>query len=327
MRNQFAVVTGAGGFIGSHLTQRLVQEGARVRAFVHYNSRGSWGLLERLPQDIRDGLDLVAGDVGDAHCVRQTVEGADVVFHLASLISIPYSYVAPQSYVQNNVVGTLNVMQAALDGGVGRVVHTSTSECYGTARYVPMDEGHPLQAQSPYAASKIGADALADSFHRSFGLPVVTVRPFNTFGPRQSARAVIPTIILQALTRETVQLGSLEPRRDFNYVEDTVDGFIRAATAAGAAGELINIGSGREVSIGEVCRLVIERVGRPVQLVASEERVRPAASEVGRLLCDASKAKSLLGWESSVGLEEGLARTIEWYRAHLDPYKIDRYNI
>jgi dTDP-glucose 4,6-dehydratase len=327
MKNKRVLVTGAGGFIGSHLTERLVQEGARVRALVHYNSRGDWGLLELLPREIRAELEVTAGDIADLRAVRLAVDSNECVFHLASLISIPYSYEAPQSYVVNNVGGTLNVMQAAVDGGVDRVVHTSTSECYGSARYVPMDEAHPLQAQSPYSASKIGADAVAESYHRSFGLPVATVRPFNTYGPRQSARAVIPTIILQALTGGAVRLGSLAPRRDFNYVDDTVDGFVRAASANGAVGEVVNLGSGREVSVGDVCRLVIERIGRQVHLETEDQRVRPAASEVERLLCDARKAKQVLGWHSTVALEEGLVRTIEWFRMHLERYKPDLYNI
>ena len=325
--NPTALVTGAGGFIGSHLVERLVRSGASVRALVHYNSRNDWGLLELVAPEIRTELEVVAGDVQDPFSVSRAVSGCSVVYHLSSLIAIPYSYVAPQSYVSTNVLGAVNVMQACREHGVERVVHTSTSECYGTARYAPIDENHPLQGQSPYSASKIGADMIADSYWRSFGVPVVTVRPFNTYGPRQSARAVIPTIISQALEGRQIRLGSLSPTRDLNYVDDTVDGFVRAAAAAGVVGEVINVGSGREISIGELARLILRTLGRDVPIVVEEQRVRPERSEVGRLLCDASKARKLLGWEPRTSLEDGLAKTIEWLAKHASRYKPSIYNV
>lgn len=321
------MVTGAAGFIGSHLAERLVRDGARVRALVHYNSRNDWGLLERLPTDVVREIEIFPGDVEDPFSVRKAVRGNEVVFHLASLIAIPYSYVAPQSYVATNVLGTLNVMQACLDEGVGKVVHTSTSETYGTARYVPIDEAHPLQGQSPYAASKIGADKIAESYHFSFGLPVGTVRPFNTFGPRQSARAVIPTIITQLLRGGPLALGSLTPTRDLNYVEDTVDGFVRMAVNDGSTGEVVNIGSGREISIGNLARTIMTIVGREAEVLTDERRIRPERSEVERLLADNTKARALLGWTPRVSLEEGLQRTIAWFTEHQDSYKPDVHNL
>ena len=319
------LVTGAGGFIGSHLTERLVELGAAVRALVRYNSAGSAGWLDASPH--RREIEIMAGDVADRDAVRRAARGVEVVFHLAALIGIPYSYHAPESYVRTNVEGTLTVLQAALECDVERVVHTSTSEVYGTAQRVPIDEDHPLQAQSPYAATKIAADKLAESFHRSFGLPVITLRPFNTFGPRQSARAVVPTIITQCLTRDVVRLGSLHPTRDLNYVSDTVDGFIRAAERPEAVGQTINLGSGREISVGDLAALIARLAGRPVRIEVDEQRVRPAASEVERLLADNTRARSLLGWTPRVSLEDGLSRTIEWMSRHLERYRIDEYAI
>jgi dTDP-glucose 4,6-dehydratase len=279
-----SLVTGAGGFIGSHLTEQLVELGADTRALVHYNALGTWGWLDQSP--MRDEVQVVSGDICDRDSVRQAMQGVEIVFHLAALIAIPYSYHAPASYVRTNVEGTLNVLQVARELGVERVVHTSTSEVYGTARYVPMDEAHPLQGQSPYAASKIGADKLAEAFYLSFGLPVVTVRPFNTFGPRQSARAVIPTIITQCLTGETVRLGNLHPTRDLNYVTNTMEGFLLAASIPAAVGQTINLGSGREISIGDLAQLIARLTGRPLTIESDGQRVRPDKSEVERLLAD-----------------------------------------
>ncbi len=321
------LVTGAGGFIGSHLVERLVRDGHSVRAFVHYNSRNDWGNLELLASEVKSAVEVVSGDIADPFSVRHACRGVQVVYHLSSLIAIPYSYVAPQSYVQTNVLGAVNVLQAARDENVERVVHTSTSECYGTAQYVPIDEKHPLQGQSPYSASKVGADMLAESYWRSFGLPVAIIRPFNTFGPRQSARAVIPTIIAQALKGGTIKLGALAPTRDMNYVANTVDGFVAVASHPAAVGQVINIGSGREIAIGELARLIVRLVGSRSEVVEDAQRIRPPNSEVERLLCGHDKASELLGWSPGVGLEEGLERSIAWFRDHLDRYKTDIYNI
>jgi len=319
------LVTGAGGFIGSHLAERLVELGASVRALVHYNALGTWGWLDRSPR--RDEMAVLAGDVCDRDSVSQAMAGVEIVFHLAALIAIPYSYYAPASYVCTNVEGTLNVLQAARERGVERVVHTSTSEVYGTARYVPIDESHPLQGQSPYSASKIGADKLAEAFHLSFGLPVVTLRPFNTFGPRQSARAVVPTIIIQALTRPAVRLGSLTPTRDMNFVLDTVEGFVRAAESPRAVGRTINVGSGQEVSIGDLARTILGLLGKELPILCDEQRVRPEGSEVEQLCADNRLARELLGWQPQYTLHEGLARTIAWVEENLERYRPDRYTI
>lgn len=319
------LITGAGGFIGSHLTERLVELGADVRAFVHYNALGMWGWLDQSPR--REAIHVVAGDVTDRDSVRQAMQTREIVFHLAALIAIPYSYQAPASYVRTNVEGTLNVMQAARDAGVECVVHTSTSEAYGTARYAPIDEAHPLQGQSPYAASKIGADKMAEAFHLSFGVPVVTVRPFNTFGPRQSARAVIPTVITQLLAGQVVRLGNTRPTRDLNFVSNTVDGFVLAASTPAASGRTINLGSGREISIGELAQLIAQLMDRPMRIESEDARARPEGSEVERLLADNRLARELLGWEPSVALEEGLRRTIEWIQQHPERYRPGVYTI
>ena len=326
-RGLTVVVTGAGGFIGSHLTARLVREGAKVRAFVHYNSRGDPGHLREFADDVREHLEVVAGDVRDASRVAEIVRGADVVFHLAALIGIPYSYLSPRDVVATNVEGTLNVLEAVRNAGVGRLIHTSTSEVYGTARYAPIDEAHPLQGQSPYSATKIGADKLVESYHRAFGVPVTTVRPFNTFGPRQSARAVIPATIVQALTADAIRLGSLTPKRDFTFVRDTVDGFVRCAASDRCIGEVINIGTGTEVTIGEVVDEVRRIVGRPVPVLADEARVRPVQSEVMRLICDRRKAAELAEWQPTVSLAEGLREPVKWIEAHLDAYPMRAYAI
>jgi NAD dependent epimerase/dehydratase len=321
------LVTGAGGFIGSHLVERLVRDGAAVRALVHYNSRNDWGLLESLPGDLLAHVEVLSGDIQDPFFVDKTVKGCSTVYHLASLIAIPFSYVAPHSFVATNIGGAINVLQASLKHGIQRVVHTSTSECYGTAEYVPIDEKHPLKAQSPYAASKISADMIAESYWRSFGLPVAIIRPFNTYGPRQSARAVIPTIITQTLAAKSIHLGSLNPTRDLNYVADTVEGFIRVGQSPEAIGEIINIGSGKEISIGELAKRVLKIMGRDALIKTDEERVRPQTSEVERLLCNNGKARALLAWEPRVRLDQGLAQTIEWVSTNIERYKSDLYNI
>ena len=323
--HQTVLVTGAGGFIGSHLTERLVALGARTRALIRYNSAGSWGWLDHSPA--KADIEVIAGDIRDRDSLRQTIQGTDILFHLAALVGIPYSYNSPLSYVCTNVEGTLNVLQGALDAGVKLVVHTSTSEVYGTARYVPIDEDHPLNGQSPYSASKIAGDKFAEAFHLSFGLPVTIMRPFNTFGPRQSSRAVIPAIITQALTQPAVHLGSLEPTRDFNYVVDTVEGFVRAAEIPEAIGRVINIGSAKEVSIGDLATTVLNLIGRDIPVARVNERVRPEASEVGRLCACNQKAYEILGWYPRYSLEEGLVQTIEWMRKNLDRYRIGTYEI
>ncbi len=313
------LVTGAGGFIGSHLAERLVKDGASVRAMVHYNALNSRGWLEA--SECRDDLEIVAGDITDAESVRGLVAGVDVVFHLAALIAIPYSYVAPRSYLRTNVEGTLNVLEAARAVDVERVIHTSTSEVYGTAKYAPIDEGHPLQGQSPYSASKIGADKIVEAYHRSYGTPVVTVRPFNTFGPRQSTRAVIPTIITQLLRGPTVQLGALTPTRDLNFVDNTVDGFVAAAVADGAIGRTVNLGTGREISIEALARSIAQLMGTPIELVVDSSRDRPVASEVERLIASAELARDLLSWSPTVGLEDGLRRTIAFFSARVGDHR------
>ena len=325
--NQKVLVTGAGGFIGSHLVERMVELGARVRALVRYNSRNDWGLLELLPSEVKDHLEVVAGDITDPFGVARAMAHCEVVFHLAALIAIPYSYIAPGQFVAVNCGGTLNLLEAARQQEVERFIHTSTSETYGTAQYTPINESHPLKGQSPYAASKIGADKLAESYYLSFGVPVATIRPFNTYGPRQSARAVIPTIISQALNGGLIRLGSLSPVRDLNYVSDTVEGFIKMAESPGAVGEVINIGSGKSVSIGELAGKIIDLLGGNKQIITEDERVRPEASEVLELLCDHRKARELIGWEPRVSLEEGLSMTIKFIQENLSRYKPDIYNV
>jgi dTDP-glucose 4,6-dehydratase len=320
------LVTGAGGFIGSHLTERLVELGADVRAMVRYSSTGLWGWLEESP--CRNSIKVFAGNLQDRDSVEQAMQGCEVVFHLGALIAIPHSYTAPLSYVRVNVEGTLNVLQAARRIGLRRLVHTSTSEVYGTALYAPIDEKHPLQGQSPYAASKIGADKLVESFHRSFGVPAVTVRPFNTFGPRQSARAVIPTIITQILAgRDLIELGNLSPTRDMNYVANTVEAFLAAARSKKAVGQTIHFGSGREISIGDLAQLIAKLVNRQIDVVQTGERHRPDKSEVERLIADNRLALATLDWKPAVSLEDGLLRTIAWLEKNLNRYKPNQYNV
>jgi NAD dependent epimerase/dehydratase len=321
------LVTGAGGFIGSHLVEALLTAGATVRAFVHYNSRNDRGALEQLPAAVTDEIEVVTGEIQDPFSVARAVAGSELVFHLAALIGIPYSYAAPKSYIDTNVVGTLNVLDACRTAEVQRVVHTSTSETYGTAQYTPIDERHPLQGQSPYSASKIGADKIAESYFRSFDLSVITLRPFNTFGPRQSLRAVIPTVIAQALHGTTIKLGSLDPVRDFTYVTDTAQAFIAAARAPGAAGETLNAGSGRSIAIGELAHLIIRLTGSNAELVHEHERVRPKASEVFELRCDSTRLRELTGWRPTVDLETGLHATIDWMQGRQPTLRLHDYTV
>ncbi|MDH3975339.1 MAG: NAD-dependent 4,6-dehydratase LegB [Deltaproteobacteria bacterium] len=324
------LVTGADGFIGSHLTEMLLSEGYNVKAFVMYNSFNSRGWIDTFSEDKQAKIETFAGDIRDPNGVREAVKGVDTVFHLAALIGIPYSYHSPDSYIDTNIKGTLNVLQASRDYNVGRIIVTSTSEVYGTAQYVPIDEKHPYQGQSPYSASKIGADKIAESFFRSFNAPVVIARPFNTYGPRQSARAVIPTIITQLLTgKKEIKLGSLHPTRDLNYVEDTCRGFVALAKSDKVIGKEINIGTGKEISIGALTDLLIELTGSRVKIISDDHRVRPEKSEVERLLCDNTLITDLTGWEPDISLEEGLLRTTEWFRNenNIAHYKSDIYNV
>jgi len=328
------LVTGADGFIGSHLVEHLVRKGHKVRAFVQYNSFNSWGWLDSCAPDVKGNFEVFAGDIRDPHGVRTAMKGCDAVLHLAALIAIPYSYHSPDTYVDTNVKGTLNILQAARDLGVRRVIHTSTSEVYGTARFVPITEEHPLQGQSPYSASKIAADQMAYSFYASFDLPVVIARPFNTYGPRQSARAVIPTIIAQiANGKKQISLGAVSPTRDFNFVQDTVSGFVAALESDQGVGEVVNFGSNFEVSIGETAALIAEAMNAQVEIVTDEQRLRPANSEVERLWADNAKAFKLFGWSPSYGgregLKRGLAETAQWFLQpeNLRGYKADIYNI
>ena len=327
-KNKEVLITGAGGFIGSHLAEKMVCTGAKTRVFVRYNSRNDWGMIDMLQDKIKDNIEVITGDLKDSDAVNKAVKGMDIVFHLAALIGIPYSYVHPGDVVETNVIGTFNVLNACLEFNVEKVVHTSTSEVYGTARYVPIDEEHPLQGQSPYSASKIGADKIAESFYRSYDLPVATIRPFNTYGPRQSARAIIPTIITQTLKQDKVViLGSLSPTRDFTYVDDVVNGFIRIAECKKSAGEVINIGSGFEISIGELAKKITGLIGKNVKIVSRQERIRPSKSEVERLIADISKAKKLLQWAPAISLEEGLQKTIRWIKKEKERYKTKIYNV
>lgn len=319
-------MTGSGGFIGSHLTEKLVKQGHEVKAFVHYNSSNRWGWLDR--SEITESVEVISGDIRDYDSVSAAVRGTDVVFHLAALIGIPYSYVSPMAYIKTNMEGTYNVLQAGRESGVRRIIHTSTSEVYGTAQTVPISEGHPINPQSPYAASKAAADHMALSYYRSFELPVTVVRPFNTYGPRQSARAIIPTIISQILSgADTIKLGNLTPTRDLNFVEDTAQGFITVGLHENTVGQTVNLGTGKEISIGDLARKIIELTGKPVKITQDEQRLRPGKSEVERLLSDASRAKALTGWEPAHSLDQGLEKTIAWIGQNLKIYKPNIYNV
>ena len=322
------LVTGAGGFIGSHLTELLVREGFDVRAFVHYNSLGSWGWIDSFPEEEKKNIEVFSGDIRDPNGVRDALRGCDAVFHLAALIAIPFSYHSPDTYVDTNIKGTLNILQAARDLGTSRVLVTSTSEVYGTAQYVPIDEKHPYQGQSPYSATKIGADRLAESFYRSFDLPVTIVRPFNTYGPRQSARAVIPTIITQLLAgRQEIRLGALSPTRDFKFVRDTANGFYQIFRSEKTIGQEINIATQKEISIGDLAKELIRQINPEAQIVCEEQRLRPEKSEVNRLLGCNEKIMRLTDWKPQVSFEQGLAETIEFLRNNLDRYRTDIYNL
>lgn len=322
------LVTGAGGFIGSHLTESLLEKGYEVKAFIHYNSFGKWGWLDALPKEKLNMIEIFPGDIRDSNGVRTAMKGTSLVFHLAALIAIPFSYHSPDSYVDTNIKGTLNILQAARDLDVEKVMITSTSEVYGTAQYVPIDERHPFQGQSPYSATKIGADRLAESFYKSFNLPVAIVRPFNTYGPRQSARAVIPAIISQLLAgKREVKLGAVAPTRDFNYVKDTAAGFIAIAESEKTVGEEINIASQREISIGDLADIIISQINPKARIVCDEQRLRPDKSEVNRLLGSNSKIKELTDWKQSYTFEQGVAETIEWIAQNMDKYKADIYNV
>lgn len=323
------LVTGAGGFIGGNLAEELIKRGNQVRAFVHYNSRNDYGHIELLPKAIKDEVEIFTGNIEDPYSVKKSVQGIDTVFHLAALIAIPYSYAAPDSYINTNVRGTLNVLQSSLEAKVQKIVHTSTSETYGSAVYTPIDEKHPLQGQSPYSASKIGADKIAESYYCSFNLPVATIRPFNTYGIRQSARAVIPTIISQALTAKNnkIKLGSLSPIRDLTFVKDTVDGFIKIAESSEAVGNVINIGFGKGITIEELAKKIIDLINPEIEIISDEKRIRPEKSEVMKLICNNQKAERLLSWKPQYSLDEGLKQTIEFIRKNLHLYKPDMYNV
>lgn len=322
------LVTGADGFIGSHLAEELVKKGHTVRAFVFYNSFNSWGWLDTLDKSIMRNIEIFQGDIRDPHGVKTAMQGIDAIFHLAALIAIPFSYHSPDSYVDTNIKGTLNVLQAAREHGDIRTLITSTSEVYGTAQYVPIDEKHPYQGQSPYSATKIGADRLAEAFYCSFGLPITIVRPFNTYGPRQSARAVIPTIITQLLSGyEEIKLGSLVPTRDFNYVKDTANGFIAMYESDHTIGQEINIATQREISIGQLAKELIRQINPSAKVVCDEQRKRPENSEVNRLLGSNKKIMQLTKWQPQYTFEEGISETIEFFKNHLDRYKVDMYNI
>jgi len=328
------LVTGAGGFIGSHLAETLVKLGAHVKALVHYNSRNSWGWLENSPSEIKKEMEIISGDIRDAHGIKTTMRGCEIVFHLAALIAIPYSYHSPDTYVDTNIKGTLNIVQTARELEIEKVVQTSTSEVYGTAKFVPITEDHPLQGQSPYSASKIGSDHMALSFYNSFETPVAIIRPFNTYGPRQSARAIIPTVITQiASGKRTIKIGASHPTRDFNFISDTIQGFLHVASEPKAIGEVINIGSNYEISIGQTVEIIVELMNQKVEIVSEKARFRPGKSEVERLWADNSKAKKLLGWEPKYGgidgFKRGLRETIAWFARpeNLAGYKPDFYNI
>ncbi len=322
------LITGAGGFIGSHLAESLIEAGAKVRAMVHYNSRNDWGQIELIDKEIRDSLEVICGDVRDPFFCRDAVKGQEIVMHLAALIAIPYSYVAPADYVMTNVGGTLHMLQACREESVAKMVHTSTSETYGTAQYVPIDEKHPLQGQSPYSASKIGADKMAESYYFSFDLPVATIRPFNTFGPRQSARAVVPTVVSQlAAGKKQIKLGSLTPVRDLTFVKDTASGFMAIAESPDTVGEVTNVGTGEGITIGDLTTLIIKIMNADAEIICDEERIRPEKSEVMKLIAGTDKIEQLTGWKPSFTLTQGLQQVVDHVTRHLDQYKPDIYNV
>lgn len=322
------LVTGAEGFIGSHLTERLVELGANVTALVQYNSFNNWGWIDTFDKNVLNSIKVETGDIRELDGMNRIIKGQEVVMHLAALIAIPYSYLSPMAYVRTNVEGTTNILEACRMHDVEKIVHTSTSETYGTALYVPIDEKHPMQGQSPYSASKIGADKMAESFYKSFNMPIATIRPFNTYGPRQSARAVIPTIISQILAgKKEIKLGSLTPTRDFNYVKDTAEAFVKIAESDKSIGEVINAGSNYEISIGETVKKIINIIGKDVKILCDDERIRPEKSEVNRLWADNTKIKELTGWSPNYSIDRGLEETVEWIRKNLDSYKTDIYNV
>lgn len=328
LKGKKILVTGAEGFIGSHLTERLVEIGAEVTALVQYNSFNNWGWIDTFDKSMKESIKVVTGDVREYDGMKRIIKGQDIVFHLAALIAIPYSYLSPMAYVRTNVEGTTNVLEACREYDIQKIVHTSTSETYGTALYVPIDEKHPMQGQSPYSASKIGADKIVESFYKSFKLPVATIRPFNTYGPRQSARAVIPTIISQILVGKTeIKLGSLTPTRDFNYVKDTAEAFIRIAESEKTVGEVINAGSNFEISIGDTVKEIIGIIGRDVKVICDDERIRPENSEVNRLWADNTKIKELTDWRPQYDIEAGLKETIGWIKNNMQYFKTDIYNV
>lgn len=326
-KDKKVLVTGAGGFIGSHLTEELASRGARVRAFVRYNSKNSEGFLEQFSAQTKERVEAFKGDIVDLHTMQQAAQGMDVIFHLAASISVPYSFVHPYEVVRTNTMGTMNALQAAKDAGVQKIVVTSSSETYGTALYSPIDEKHPLQTQSPYAASKAAGDKIAESYHRAYGIPVTVLRPFNTFGPRQSQRAVIPTIISQALMSDKIRVGALTPRRDWTFVLDTVDGFIKAAESEKALGKLMNIGSGQDFSVAETAQKILKIVGKDLPIESEEERLRPGNAEVHKLLADTKLAKELTGWAPKYTFNEGLRLTIEWINKNLADYQPRKYQV
>ena len=327
LKNKKVLVTGAGGFIGSHLVESLLEKGADVRAMVKYNGRGGWGMLKDLPAESQSKLEVVAGNICDPFFVRNAVKDCDFVFHLAALIGIPYSYVAPADYVQTNIIGTLNVLEACRSEQTPRMIHTSTSETYGTALYVPIDEKHPMQGQSPYSASKIGADKMVESYYKSFELPVVTVRPFNTFGPRQSARAFIPTVISQALAHDQIVMGSLEPVRDLTFVKDTAEGFIKVGLCDTVIGQAVNLGVGHGDTIGDVVKMILKIINKEVKIIQDPARIRPQKSEVMQLVSDNSIAKNICGWAPKYSLKQGLEETIEWIKHNMSNFMPHLYNV
>ena len=328
LKGKKVLITGAEGFIGSHLTERLVELGAEVTALVQYNSFNNWGWIDTFDKKTKASIKVVSGDIREYDGMKRIIKGQDVVFHLAALIAIPYSYLSPMAYVRTNVEGTTNVLEACRDYDIEKIVHTSTSETYGTALYVPIDEKHPMQGQSPYSASKIGADKIAESFHKSFNMPIATIRPFNTYGPRQSARAVIPTIISQILAGKTeIKLGSLTPTRDFNFVKDTAEAFIKIAESDKTIGEVINAGSNHEITIGDTVKKIIKVIGKDIKIICDDERLRPENSEVNRLWADNTKIKELTEWRPQYSLDQGIEETVEWIKNNMQYFKTDIYNV